>query len=225
MQCAVLLHVADRIVSGSTVIDDEARFLLIARERLRPGSADAYNENEIQIATACATLNCPHPYLALVSPVDPVEVWWVNAFASEAERDGLGEAYARNQPLMTRIAPLGKRKEDFRETFSTIALIRHPDVDGNASLQIEGARYLIVSTSTEAKASQSAAIFTTPDGESFTIATAASRPGADEAAGRFDQPATILAVQPKWSFPDQAWVRADPDFWSSSPAARIRRWT
>lgn len=225
MQRAVLLHVADRIVSGSTVIDDEPGFLLIARERLRPGSADAYNENEIQIATACATLNGPHPYLALVCPVDPAEVWWVNAFASEVERDGLGEAYARNEPLMTRIAPLGKRKEDFRETFTTIALTRHPDRSVRESLQIAGARYLIVSTSKDAKTSRSAAVFNSPDGESFTIATAATRAGADEAAARFDQAASILAVQPQWSFPAEAWVRADPDFWSSNPAARIRRWT
>ncbi|HET6960340.1 MAG TPA: hypothetical protein VFI56_27320 [Vicinamibacterales bacterium] len=207
------------------MIYDEPGFLLIARERLRPGSADAYNENEIQIATACATLNGPHPYLALVCPVDPAEVWWVNAFASEVERDGLGEAYARNEPLMTRIAPLGKRKEDFRETFTTIALTRHPDVDGRESLQIAGARYLIVSTSKDAKTSRSVAVFKAPDGESFTIATAATRAGADEAAARFDQAASILAVQPQWSFPAEAWVRADPDFWSSNPAARIRRWT
>jgi hypothetical protein len=205
--------------------NEEARFLLIARERLRPGSADAYSENEIQIAADCAALNGPHPYLALVSLLDSLDVWWVNAFASEVERDGLGGAYARNEPLMTRIAPLGRRKEDFRETFTTIALTRHPDVDGRASLQIAGARYLIVSTSTEAKTSGSAAIFQSPDGESFTIATAGSRAGADEAAGRFDQAATILGVQTQWSFPAEAWVRADPDFWRSNPAARIRKWT
>ncbi len=207
------------------MIDDEPKFLLIARERLRPGSADAYNQNEIQIAMACAALNGPHPYLALVSPVDPADVWWVNAFASEAERDGLGEAYARNEPLMARIAPLGERKNDFRETFITIALTCHPDVGVRESLQIAGARYLIVSPSKDAKTSRSAPVFKAADGESFAIATAASRADADEAGARFGQAASILAVQPQWSVPAEAWVRADPDFWSSSPAARIRRWT
>jgi hypothetical protein len=205
--------------------NEAARFLLIARERLRPGSGDAYNENEIQIATACAALKCPHPYLALVSLLDPAEVWWVNAFASGVERDGLGEAYARNELLMTRIAPLGKRKEGFRETFTTIALTRHPDVDGRASLQIAGARYWIVSPSKDVKTSRPAAIFESSDGQSFTIATATSRAGADEAVGQFDSAATVLAVRPEWSFPDEAWVRADPDFWSASPASQIRRWT
>lgn len=206
------------------MIDDEPRFLLIARERLRPGSADAYNENEIQIATACAALNGPHPYLALVSLAGPTEVWWVNAFASAEECDGLGEAYARNELLMTTIVPLGKRKEDFRETFTATALTRRQNVDRAAGLQIAGARYFIVSPMNDVNISGSAAIFDDPDGQSFTIATAASRAGADEAAGRFDPTATVLAVRPEWSFPSEAWVRSDPGFWSSSPAARIRRW-
>jgi hypothetical protein len=205
--------------------NEEARFLLIARERLRSGSHDAYSRNEIQIATACATLNCPHPYLALVSLFDPADVWWVNAFASDEERDRLGDAYARNAPLMAKLGPLGKRKEGFRETFTTIAVTRHAGLESCADLQMAGARYWIVSPSKDVKTRRPAAIFESSDGQWFTIATATSREVADEAVGQFDSAATVLAVRPEWSFPDEAWVRADPDFWSSSPASQIRRWT
>jgi hypothetical protein len=47
--------------------DDASRFLVIARERLRPGREAAYHKNEVRIATICATLNCPHPYVALAT--------------------------------------------------------------------------------------------------------------------------------------------------------------
>ena len=96
------------------------QFLLIVRELLRPGNEAAYDANELKIAAACATLKCPHPYLALVSADNPREVWWLNAFASSEERDGLDAAYARNEQLMAALAPLGKRKEDFRSAVSTI---------------------------------------------------------------------------------------------------------
>ena len=89
------------------------QFLLIVRELVRPGNEAAYDANELKIAEACARLKCPHPYLALVSADNPREVWWLNAFASSEERDGLDAAYARNEQLMAALAPLGKRKEDF----------------------------------------------------------------------------------------------------------------
>jgi hypothetical protein len=218
--CGARLQPCDSLIR---VIDEEPQFLLIARERLRPGSEDAYSRNEIQIVIACATLKCPHPYLALVSLIDPAEVVWVNAFASAEERDGVGEAYARNEPLMTTIVPLGKRKEDFRESFSTVALTRRPDLDGCEGLQLAGARYLVIGTMKDANSSRSAAIFEAPDGESFAIAAAARRAAADAAAARVEPVATVFAVQPQWSFPSETWVRSDPDFWSSSPAAQMWR--
>jgi hypothetical protein len=43
------------------------RVLLIVRDRLRPGTEEAYEKNELQIATVCASLKCPHLYLALTT--------------------------------------------------------------------------------------------------------------------------------------------------------------
>ena len=190
------------------------QFLLIVRESLRPGSESAYDENERMLAAACATLNCPHPYLAL-TPIDrPREVWWLNAYRSAEERDSVGGAYARNEPLMAALVPLGKRKEEFRETLSTTTTTYRPDLSAGTGLRITGARFLIVSSSKE---TSSAAIFESPDGELFRIASAPSRAVADEIAAQSGSGATILAIQPQWTFPAEDWVHADPDFWKSSP--------
>ena len=85
--------------------------LLIVRERVRPDSAEAYDANERQIAAACARLECPHPYLALAPVSGPREVWWLNAFCSQEEKDQIEATYAHNQPLLAELGPLGKRRK------------------------------------------------------------------------------------------------------------------
>jgi len=118
------------------------QFLLIVRELLRPGSSAAYNANELQFAAACATLKCPHPYLALVSVDNAREIWWQNAFASREERDGLDALATSN--LLAALLPLGKRKEDFRAAVSTIRTTYRPDVSSQTGVTIAGARVLVV---------------------------------------------------------------------------------
>jgi hypothetical protein len=192
------------------------QFLLIARERLRPGSEKAYGKNELQIATACATLGCPHPYLALATIAAPVEVWWLNAFASREERDGVDLAYARNEPLMAALRTLGKRKEEFRESFtSTMAEFRR-DLSGHA-LQIEGARFFVVAAAGTERPAATGAVFQAADEARLVIMPASARDVADDLGARMGSGATILAVRPKWSCPAAAWVEADPEFWQSAP--------
>ncbi len=195
------------------------QFLLIVREWLRPGSEAAYDGNELRLAAACAALKCPHPYLALVSVDDAREVWWLNAFASGEERDGLDAAYARNEPLMAAVVPLGKRKEDFREAVSTIRTSHRPEVNGRAGLTFPGARFLVVSV-TKGQGASSGSVFESADGDWVRIASAPTRAVAEEIAMQFGSGAMILAVQPQWSFPAEAWIRADPELWKSNPAAR-----
>jgi hypothetical protein len=208
-------------VFGGCVVNTQEgtpQFLLIVREWLRPGSEAAYNANELRLAAACATLNCPHPYLALVSVDNAREVWWLNAFASGEERDGLDAAYARNERLMAALVPLGKRKEDFREAVSTIRTRYQPDVSSQAGVTIGGARFLVVSATRGQGASGS--VFESADGDWFRIASAPTRGVAEEIAVQFGSGAMILAVQPQWSFPAEAWIRADPDLWKSSLIVR-----
>ena len=115
------------------------QFVLVVRERLRPGSEEADDKNERQLAIVCARMKCPHPYLALASVAGPTEVWWLNAFASQEERDGLGAAYAGNEALMAEMRPLGKRKEDFREAFTSSMMTYRRDSSSGAVLRIAGA--------------------------------------------------------------------------------------
>jgi len=209
------------MASSSVAVDMDERtpqFLLIVRERLRPGSEEAYDKNELQLATVCATLKCPHPYLALATVTGPREVWWLNAFASQEERDSLYAAYARNRPLMTAMRPLGKRKEDFRESITSTMMEFRRDLS-TSTLRIDGARFLII-TAAQDKRTAIGAVFEATDGRRFVIASAGERGVAEDPGAQIGPEATMLAVHPPWSFPDEAWIAADPGFWRSSLVAR-----
>ena len=173
----------------------------------------------MQLAAVSAALKCPHPYLALASVVGPKEIWWFNAFASRDERDGLDSAYTRNEPLMAAMQVLGKRKVDFRETFTSMMTEYRRDLSGGEVLRITAARFFVIDTSQDHGRS-SGAVFESSDGKRFVIASANDRAAAADIASRSGRGAMILAVQPQWSFPAEAWVGADPEFWSSNPAAR-----
>jgi hypothetical protein len=194
-------------------------FLLIVRERLRTGSEEAYDKNELRLAAVCARLKCPHPYLALASATGPKEVWWLNAFGSQEERDGLDAAYARNEPLMAEMRPLGKRKEDFREAFTSTMTSYRRDLSGDSVLRIAGARFMVIDT-TQDKGRGAGAVFEASDGKRFVISSANTRAAAEDLAVRSGSGAKILAVQPQWSFPAGAWIKADPMFWQTSPVAQ-----
>ncbi|HEU4616543.1 MAG TPA: hypothetical protein VFV10_00800 [Gammaproteobacteria bacterium] len=197
------------------------RFLLIVRERVRADRYEAYGRNEIELAAASAAFDCPHPYLALVSVAAPTDVWWLNAFASEEERDGIGAAYARNEALMTALTPLGERKEGFREALTTTMTRYRADLSDGRALELSGARFLVVS-SDRYEGTPEGAVFQASDGRRSEFAPAANRAEAGSLAVRMGGGATILAVQPQWSFPARDWIEADPELWSASPAARLR---
>jgi hypothetical protein len=188
------------------------QFLLFVRERLRAGVEAAYDGNERLIAAACATLGCPHPYLALVPTGEPREVWWLNAAASDAEKDGLGAAYASNTPLMAALGPLGKRKQDFRETLTSDLLTYRSGLSHGAGLRLAGARFLILSAPPD-DASSPVAVYVSGGGDRLAVRTAGAGDSAGELAARLGATALVLAVQPRWSFPAEDWVAADPDFW------------
>ena len=194
------------------------QFLLIARERLRPGSEEAYDKNEVQLASVCVTLGCPHPYLALATVTAPVEVWWLNAFESAEERDGLDLAYAQNEPLMAALLPLGKRKEEFRASLTTTMVEFRRDLSERA-LRIEGARFFVVAAAEDARASIGA-VFQATDETRLVVMPASDRDVAADLGARMGPGATILAVRPQWSCPAAAWVEADPEFWRSAPRPR-----
>ena len=198
------------------------QFLLVVQERLRPGSEQAYARVESEIADVCARLGCPNPYLALESIDGPKEVWWLNAFASDADKARVEEAYARNTRLMAELRTLGQRKESLTERPRTLLAKHRRDLSGDACWRVSGARFFVVTLSTEERQAEGL-VFESPDGRRLGFAPAATRPEADRTASLAGAGSTIFAVQPRWSLPADAWVAADPEFWESSPVVRIRR--
>jgi hypothetical protein len=200
--------------------DSTPQLLVIVRERVRRGSEDAYDRNELQIAAACARLGCPHPYLAFASSSEPKEVWWVNAFASQDERERIERAYAQNADLMERLRVLGARKEDLREALTMTSVEYRPDLSGGLSWQISGRRFVVVRTS-PIRGRALGAVFESSDGERFDIAFVSNRREAEDLANQSGAEAMILGIQPRWSFPARAWIDADGDFWNANPAAEF----
>jgi hypothetical protein len=201
--------------------DKTPQFLLIVRERLRPGSEEAYDENELQLATVCATLKCPHPYLALATVSGSKEVWWLNAFASQEERDGLEASYASNESLMAAMRPLGKRKEEFREALNSTMTEYRRDLSGGCVLRIAGSRFFVINTAQDPRTPKGA-VFQAADGQQFVIVSANNRAAAESLAQQSGPGAIIVAVQPQWSLPDESWIDADPEYWRSNVVARTR---
>lgn len=190
--------------------------LLIARERLHPGTEAAYGEIERTTAAASARLGCPHPYLAL-APVDGTpEVWWVNSFASDEDRAQVEAAYAGNQRLMSVLQTQSERKRRFVQQMTMVLAARRADLGGEP-LRVAGARFFVVSR--QPLPDGGGAGFESPEGERFVFASAASRAAADRIAAGVPG-SLILAVQPRWSFADQEWIAADRDFWGASDDAR-----
>ena len=175
--------------------------LLIARERLRPEMVAEYERNEREISRASASLGCPHPYLALVTE-DGREVWWLNLFASAAEREQVGAAYAQDTPFAAALQSLGAVKDRFRESLTMTLTTFRPDLSGGCTLQLTGARFLAVRITRDAPAGN-AAVFASAEGELFAIATATDRASAERIASELGPNATVLSAQPQWSFPAQ----------------------
>jgi len=88
---------------------------------------------------------------------------------------------------MAAMRPLGTRKEEFRESFTSTIRAYRRDLSGGAVLRIAGARFLVIETTQD-----------------------------DGATARSGLGTVILAVQPQWSFPAAAWIDADPQFWDCS---------
>lgn len=86
------------------------QILQIYRDFLKSGSHTAYQEVERDIAGVCVELGFPHAYLAIEPLTGPQEVWFLNAWESEAEQKQVAEDYASNGPLAAALESKGKQK-------------------------------------------------------------------------------------------------------------------
>jgi hypothetical protein len=195
--------------------------LLVVQERLKPDSVRAYDKNEREIARTSARLKSPHPYLALESLSGAKEVWWLNAFESQTDKDRVMQAYERNHELAVELRKLGGRKAAFRYEPVTIVTTYRGDLSDEQAWSMSGARFFVVMVTNEERKFDGS-VFEAPDGRRFVFAPAATRREAELMAARTGAQARVFAIRPSWSYPADAWIAADPGFWRESPAARSR---
>jgi hypothetical protein len=206
---------------------DPPAIVQLYHERLKPGADAEYSRIEEAAAEVCARWKCPNYYLALESLEGPKEVWWLNAFASEADRDRVGRAYDQDTEMMTALRDvLQPKKELVREPQNFVATYR-PDLSVGCAWRMDGARFFVFEPGGASGAppgsprGSAGCVFEAPDAR-FVLAPAATRTEADRRAAVGGLHARILAIRPAWSLPAPAWIAADPDFWRTSPAARTK---
>jgi hypothetical protein len=187
--------------------------LLIVTESIRPGAKEAYHALETELAAFCVREKCPNPYIALEAGGSPEQVWWVNAFMSEAHRKAVEVSYAANEPLMRRLREATQTKTDLAYP-PVERLVKHRvDLSEIAAWDMCGVRFLVVARTRGERPLGNGTTFQAPDGELFTFTPMPDRRRAERLAAQNVNASTVLAVQPRWSFPDAAWVAVDPEFW------------
>jgi|SRR5579871_2154423 len=186
--------------------------LQIVQERLNPGAEQAYGGIEEELARLCARMNCPHPYLALVSVTLPLEVWWLNMYASQTEVDRVAQDYERNVALMAAMRELAQGKNGLTsEPIDMITALRRDLSDASPWLIGELRFAVILEKGTPAEASGT--VFQAPDGRAFVFASASDRAAADRVATSLGPDARVFEVQPRWSLPDEKWIARNPELW------------
>ena len=195
--------------------------LEIYRDLVKPGAEAAFKVVEEDAARMCAELKCPHPHLAIESVTEPREVWWLNAFESEAEKERVYRDYANNRPLMTALDTIGPRKKDLTGTPVDIFASYRADLSHGAQWTVAGVRFFVV-TVTTGDPQADGSVFQAPDGTRFVFRPAATREQADRVAAAAGRETRVFAVRPYWGMPASEWIAADPEFWAGSPMARVR---
>ena len=198
------------------------RILQIYRDSLKPGAEAAYGRNEENAARICAELGCPHAYMAIESLTGPKEVWYFNGYASAAERQQVGDAYAAREDLLAALERNAAGKKDLiLQPVDVFASVR-ADLTRGAPWTMTRGRFLVI-TVTRSDRRVDGTVFETPDGVRFIILPAQTRAEADKKAraalrqgsGQAGAETNVFAVRPAWSMAAKEWIAADPSFWRS----------
>jgi hypothetical protein len=201
--------------------DRPPQILLIHRDALKPGSEPAYRAIEEDAARICADHECPHPHFAIESLTGPKEVWWINAFESEAQKLKAIDDYGRNRPLTTALAGITKRREGLIGAESEFFADHRANLSRGDAWKIAGVRFFVV-TVTKRDPQTDGSVFEAPDGTRFIFQALNARDESSAVAATIGAEARILAVRPYWGMPAKEWIAADPEFWKVNPAAMPR---
>jgi hypothetical protein len=186
------------------------QILEIYRDPLRSGSEARYGKIGEEAARICVELQCPHPYLALESLRGPKEVWFLNMFESEAEKQAVSDGYAKKPTLTTAFKDIVAAKKGLIGAATNIFTTYQPALS-DGKWRLSGARFFAVAITNMA---MRGAVFQAPDGTRYSFTPCRTREEAVRIGG------LLFAVRPSWSLPAQAWIAADPEFWKVSPQAK-----
>jgi hypothetical protein len=195
--------------------------LEIYRDRLKPGQEAAFKAIEEDAARICADLQCPHPHLAIESLTGPKEVWWLNAFESEAEKQRVYSEYMNNRALLAALDRITKGKEGLTETPEDIFVKYRADLSRGAVWKVAGARFF-AATVTREDLQIDGSVFEAPDGTFFILRPARTEQECEAVVSASAPETRVFAVRPYWGMPAEEWIAADPEFWKSNPNASGR---
>jgi hypothetical protein len=196
------------------------QLLQIVRERVKVGSETGYDAIEDERARACAEFKCPHPFLALEPLSGPKEVWWLNSFLSETDRQRVTNEYARNGPLMAVFERTNQPKANVIGTSSDHILRYRPELSRTRRWDLAGMRFLVVTTTTKASVLPHGIVFEAADGTRLVLNPSKTRLEAERTASEAAGGTTVLGVRPSWGMPAKEWIDADPRFWALNPAVK-----
>jgi hypothetical protein len=183
------------------------QILEIYRDPLRSGGDARYQKIQEEAARICAEQQCPHPYLALESLRGPNEVWFLNMFESEAEKQAVSDAYAKKPALMAALKDIVVAKRGLIGEATNIFATYRPD-SSNGTWRLSGARFFAIAI---ANMPMRGSVFEAPDGTRYSFTPCRTRQEAVKTGG------LLFAVRPNWSMPSPAWIAADPEFWKAKP--------
>jgi hypothetical protein len=200
-------------------MDRPPNVLEIFRDSVKPGREGEYRAAEEDAARACAEFHYPHAHLALESLSGSREVWWLNGFDSEAEREEVTRAYEKNAPVVQALTDVSRRRKDLVGTPVDVLARHRQDLGGGGAWRVAGARFFVASVTRE-KPRLAGAVFEAPDGTRYVLRPARTAAEAERLAAEAGSAAAVFAVRPYWGLPAREWIAADPEFWAASPAAR-----
>ncbi len=189
---------------------------------MKEGGEAAYKAIEEDAARICADLRFPHPHLAIESLAGPREVWWLNAFESEAERQQIVADYVGNPALVAALDGITKRKGEVTGTPVDVLATYRTDLSRGVSWNPAGARFFVV-TVTKREPRLDGAVFEAPDGTRFLLRPVGTLSEAEALAKAAGADTTVFAVRPYWGMPAKEWIDADPEFWKPNPMASARK--
>ena len=143
----------------------------------------------------CAELKFPHSILAIESLRGPKEVWWLNAFDSEAEKQQVASDYARNPALVAALEGIARLKEGLTEAPVNVYASYRADLSRGAPWKVAGARFFVVSV-TKGDPRAEGPVFEAPDDTRFFLRPVATRGQADVLAAAAGPDARVFAVRP-----------------------------